>query len=205
MTKSFDDKLGKRQLNRLGNLMDVVFALAIWRLFMLLPRPLEDETRSVWQVFSAEPQSLLTVLIGMIIVIIYWLQNNLLFAHLARTDTHHTVLSILQIFCLLLFLYAIALGTKYEAATDLRVLESLTALLVGVPSYFAWRHAKFKGRLLAPSLSKQEADAISVRILAEPITAALTLPLAALPWLWEIAWFSFPLVQRLLRRKAEVL
>jgi len=205
MAKRFEDKLGKRQLTRLSNLMDVVYALAIWRLFMFLPRPQEDETRTVWQVFSEDPQSILTVVIGMVIVIIYWLQNNQLFAHLARTDTRHTVLSILQIFCLLIFLYAIGLGTRYDPATDLRVLESLTALLVGVPSYFAWRHAKFEGRLLASSVSKQQADDISVRILAEPITAALTLPFVALPWLWEMAWLSFPLVQRLLRRKAEVL
>jgi len=170
------ERLWKRQLVRLGNLMDVVFALAIWRLFMFLPRPLEEETRSVWEIFSDNPRPILTVVIGMPIVIIYWMQNNLLFAHLDRTDTRHTVLSILQIFCLLLFLYAINVGTNYEAATDLRVLESFTAMLVGVPSYLAWRHAKFKGNLLSPSLTKQEADDISVRMLAEPITAALTLP-----------------------------
>jgi uncharacterized membrane protein len=166
---------------------------------------MEDETRSVWQIFGDNPRPILTVIIGMIIVIIYWLQNNLLFAHLERTDTRHTVLSILQIFCLLLFLYAIFLGTNYQAATDLRMFESITALLVGVPSYLAWRHAKFKGRLVSPSLSKEEADAISVRILAEPITAALTLPVAFFPLAWEFAWLSFPIVQRLLRRKADVL
>jgi uncharacterized membrane protein len=165
---------------------------------------MENETRSVWEVFMDDPRPVLTVIIGMAIVIIYWLQNNLLFGHLERTDTRHTVLSILQIFCLLLFLYAIRVGTNYEAATDLRVFESLTALLVGVPSYFAWRHAKYKGGLVSPSLSKKEADAISVRILAEPITAAVTIPFALFaPVLWEIAWFSFPLVERLLRLKQD--
>ena len=153
-----------------------------------------------------DPRSVLTVIIGLVIVIIYWMQNNLLFRHLERTDTRHTVLSILQIFCLLLFLYAIRIGTNYDAATDLRVFESLTALLVGVPSYFAWRHAKYKGGLISPSLSKNEADAISVRILAEPITAAVTLPFAFFtPALWEITWFSFPLIERLLRPKQDKL
>jgi uncharacterized membrane protein len=153
---------------------------------------MDEETRSVWEMFMDDPRPVVTVIIGLAIVIIYWMQNNLLFRHLERTDTRHTVLSILQIFCLLLFLYAIRLGSNYEAATDLRVFESLTALLVGVPSYFAWRHAKYKGRLVSPSLSKKEADAISVRILAEPITAAVTIPFALFaPVLWEIAWFSF--------------
>lgn len=202
MNNKSDEKRWVRQLARLETLIDVVYALAIWRLFQFLPRPMENETRSVWEVFMDDPRPVLTVIIGMAIVIIYWLQNNLLFGHLERTDTRHTVLSILQIFCLLLFLYAIRVGTNYEAATDLRVFESLTALLVGVPSYFAWRHAKYKGGLVSPSLSKKEADAISVRILAEPITAAVTIPFALFaPVLWEIAWFSFPLVERLLRLK----
>jgi uncharacterized membrane protein len=186
--------------------MDVVYALTIWRLFLLLPRPRENETRSVWELFSDDPQSVLTVAIGVIIVIIYWMQNNLLFGHLERTDSKHTALSILQIFCLLLFLYSIQLGTNYEAATDLRVFESLTALLVGIPSYWAWRHAKYKGKLISPSLSKKDADAISVRILAEPITAAVTIPLAFFgPVLWEVAWFSYPLILRALRVKQDIL
>ncbi len=204
MNDQSNERPGARQLVRLETLIDVVYAVAIWRLFMFLPRPMDEETRSVWEMFMDDPRPVVTVIIGLAIVIIYWMQNNLLFRHLERTDTRHTALSILQIFCLLLFLYAIRLGTNYEAATDLRVFESLTALLVGVPSYFAWRHAKYKGRLVSPSLSKEEADAISVRILAEPITAAVTIPFALFaPVLWEIAWFSFPLVERLLRLKQD--
>jgi uncharacterized membrane protein len=204
MNDQSNERPGARQLTRLETLIDVVYAVAIWRLFMFLPRPMNEETRSVWEMFMDDPRPVVTVIIGLAIVIIYWMQNNLLFRHLERTDTRHTVLSILQIFCLLLFLYAIRLGSNYEAATDLRVFESLTALLVGVPSYFAWRHAKYKGRLVSPSLSKKEADAISVRILAEPITAAVTIPFALFaPVLWEIAWFSFPLVERLLRLKQD--
>ena len=206
MNDRSDEKRWIRQLARLETLMDVVYALAIWWLFQFLPRPMDDETRSVWELFMDDPRPVLTVAIGIVVVIIYWMQNNLLFGNLRRTDTRHTALSILQIFFLLLFLYAIRLGTNYEAATDLRVFESVTALLVGVPSYFAWRHAKYEGRLVSPSLSKKEADAISVRILAEPITAALTIPFALFaPVLWEIAWFSFPLVERLLRVKQDKL
>lgn len=206
MTDKSDEKRWVRQLVRLETLMDVVYALIIWRLFLLLPRPMENETRSVWEVFSDNPWSVLTVAIGIIIVIIYWMQNNLLFGHLERTDSKHTALSILQIFCLLLFLYAIRLGTTYEAAADLRVFESLTAMLVGIPSYWAWRHAKYKGKLISPSLSKKDADAISIRILAEPITAAVTIPFAFFtPILWEVAWFSYPLILRALRVKQDML
>ncbi len=206
MTNKSDEKRWVRQMVRLETLMDVVYALVIWRLFQFLPRPMEDETRTVWELFTDDPRPLLTVAIGMVIVIIYWMQNNLLFGHLERTDSKHTVFSILQIFCLLLFLYAIYLGTNYEAAADLRVFESLTALLVGIPSYWAWRHAKYQGKLVSPSLSKKDADAISVRILGEPITAAITIPFAFFaPVLWEVAWFSYPLILRALRVKQDKL
>jgi len=200
------EKRWVRQLARLETLMDVVYGLIIWRLFQLLPRPMEDDTRSVLEVFADDPRAALTVIIGILIVIVYWMQSNLLFGHLERTDTRHTILSILQLFCLLLFLYAIAVGTTYEAATDLRVFESVTALLVGVPSYLAWRHAKRKANLVSPSLSKAEADAVSVQILAEPITAALTIPFAFFaPLLWELVWFSFPLVSWVLRKRQDKL
>ncbi len=204
MDNKSDGKRWVRQLARLETLVDVVYALAIWRLFQFLPRPIDNETRTVWEVFTDDPRLVLTVAIGIVIVIIYWMQNNLLFGHLQRTDSRHTALSILQIFCLLLFLYAIGLGTNYEAAADLRVFESLTALLVGIPSYFAWRHAKYQGKLISPSLSKKDADAISVQILAEPITAAVTIPFAFFtPVLWEIAWLSYPLIVRALRVKQD--
>lgn len=109
-------------------------------------------------------------------------------------------------FCLLLFLYAIGVGMNYEAAGDLRIFESLTAMLVGVPSYLAWRHAKRNAKLVSPSLSREDADAISVRILAEPITAALTIPFAFFtPILWELVWFTYPVISRVLSKRKDKL
>ncbi len=99
MNSKSDGNHWVRQLARLEVLIDVVYALVIWRLFQLIPRPMEDETRTVWEVFSDDPRPFLTVAIGIVIVIVYWLQSNVLFGHLERTDTRHTVLSIQQIFC----------------------------------------------------------------------------------------------------------
>lgn len=194
------------QLKRLGTLMDVVFGLVIWRLFLLFPHPEGGNPGSVWDVFSSDPKAVLTVVIGIVIVIIYWGQNNLLFGYLERTDGKHTAYAIVQLFCLLMFLYAIKVGTQYESAADTRVLESVTAMLVGVPAYLGWRHAKRTANLVSPQLSRDDADAISVRILAEPITAAITIPFAIFtPLLWEAAWFAYPLVARVLGRRKEKL
>ena len=193
------------QLRRLETLMDVVYALVIWKLFTLFPHPGDEEYRSVWEVLTSNPQAVLLVVIGIVIVIIYWEQNNKLFGNLERTDTKHTAIAIVQIFCLLLFLYAIRIGTEYEPHADTRLFESITAMLVGVPAYLGWRHAKRAG-LISPEVSKEQADDISVTILAEPITAAITIPFAIFtPLLWEAAWFSYPLVSKLLSRRKEKL
>jgi len=193
------------QLRRLETLMDVVYALVIWRLFTLFPHPEENETRSVWEVLTGEPRAVLLIVIGIVIVIIYWGQNNLLFGCLERTDMQHTAIAIVQLFCLLLFLYAIRVGVEYEPQSDTRLFESITAMLVGVPGYLGWRHARRAG-LISPELPEDETDEISVNILAEPITAAITIPFAIFtPLLWEAAWFSYPVVASILGRRKEKL
>jgi uncharacterized membrane protein len=183
-----------------------VFGLVIWRLFLLIPRPEGADPGSVLDVITSDPRAIVGVVIGTVVVIVYWTQNNMLFGHLERTDGRHTALSIIQLFCLLVFLYAVGIGVQYESEADTRIFESVTAMLVGVPAYLGWRHAKRKGKLISPHLSKDDADAISVGILAEPITAAVTIPFAIFtPILWEASWFTYPLIARLLKARTEQL
>ncbi len=192
----------QRQLRRLERLIDVVFGITIWWLFILLPRR-EDNTE--WQSLVdmlAENQFLLTlVVIALIIVIIYWIQSNLLFKYLVRTDSWHIIFSIAQLFSLLLFLYAIRLGVEFEAHSSLRIFESLMAFLLGAFSFSAWYYALTKGNLVRDDIETDEARTITERIKAEPITALITIPFAASPWLWELSWFVYPMIVYLYKRK----
>ena len=55
-------------------------------------------------------------------------------------------------------------------------------------------------RLLLPEVTEQYAYRLRDRILAEPITAIITIPFAFVgPILWEISWLSYPLVVLLVR------
>ena len=202
MSGTRENKRYQTQLRRLETLTDVVFGLVIWRLFQLIPSPDEGNAGSVLEVLTSEPKAILGLVIGIAVVIVYWTQNNMLFGYLERTDGRHTALAILQLFCLLLFLYAVRVGVAFESQAATRVLESVAAMFVGVPAYLGWRHAKLKGKLVSPNLSTREADDISVGILAEPITAAITIPFAIFtPLLWELSWFSYPLIARLLKTR----
>jgi uncharacterized membrane protein len=192
----------QRQLRRLETLIDVVFGITIWRLFILLPRPEENpEWTSMLDMLGDSLLNFAVVVIALIIVIIYWIQSNLLFKYLVRTDSWHIGFSIAQIFSLLLFLYAIRVGVGFEADTTTRVFESATACLLGVFSFAAWYYALHKGNLVTDELDADEARAITERIKAEPVTAAITIPFAAGMWMWELSWFIYPFVVYLYKRR----
>ena len=192
----------QRQLRRLETLIDVVYGITIWRLFMLLPRPEENaEWGSLLEMLLDSGLNFAVAVIALIIVIIYWIQSNLLFKYLVKTDSWHTGFSIAQIFSLLLFLYSIRVGVDFEANASTRIFESATACLVGVWSFAAWYYALHKGKLVTEKIDAEEARAITDRIKAEPVTAAITIPFAAGMWMWELSWFIYPFVVYVYRRK----
>jgi len=197
------EKRSTLQLTRLERLMDVVFAIVIWRLFMLLPRPEENAAKwdSVLAMLQDEWFSFLFVLLATVIVIIYWLQNNSLLGNLKKTNGVHTTISIFQLVFVLLFLYAITSGVILGSGADSRLFESITAMMIGVMAWLGWYYAMHKADLLDPELSKQEAEHILQKNLAEPITAAITLPFALVgPVAWELSWFLYPFIKYLFSR-----
>jgi uncharacterized membrane protein len=204
--KVYEDAKGHReilQLKRLETLTDVVYGIVIWRLFVLIPKPSrEQQWDSVGAFISANLGDLLLVLIGLVVTIIYWGQSNALFGALARTDTRHTVLSILQIFFLLVFLYSLKLGIDLGATAGTRAFESGSAAVVGILGAAAWIYAIHNRRLLLPEVTEQDARELGDRVLAEPVTALITIPFAFLGALyWEPAWLSYIFVVRFLKRR----
>jgi uncharacterized membrane protein len=183
-------------------MVDVVYAIIIWRAFTLLPRPTAEQLswEHIGAFLSANIGAFLLVFIGIVVTIIYWLQNNVLFGNLQSTDSRHTILSILQLFFLLVFLVSLRLGIDLGASTGTRALESIAAALVGIAGGWGWLYAIKNHRLLLPEVTEQYARRLRDRILAEPITAIITIPLAFVgPILWEISWLSYPLVVLLIR------
>jgi uncharacterized membrane protein len=190
------------QLQRLARMVDVVYAIIIWRAFTLLPRPTAEQLswEHIGAFLSANIGGFLLIIIGIVVTIIYWIQNNVLFGNLQSTDSRHTILSILQLFFLLVFLVSLRLGIDLGASNGTRALESIAAALVGIAGGWGWVYAIKNHRLLLPEVTEQYAYRLRDRILAEPITAIITIPLAFVgPILWEISWLSYPLVVLLVR------
>jgi uncharacterized membrane protein len=191
------------QLQRLARIVDVVYAIVIWRAFVLLPRPTAEQLSwdHIFPFLSDNLSAFLLVIIVIVVSIVYWIQNNLLFGNLQATDSRHTALAILQLFFLLAFLLSLRLGIELGASVGTRALESIAAVLVGISGSWGWSYAVQNRRLLLPEITDQYARQMKYRILAEPITALITIPLAFVgPILWEVAWLSYPLVVLLLKR-----
>ena len=198
------ERQGALQLKRLEVLMDVVFALIIWRIFMILPRPDGESAQwtSVIEMLRNNWETFLLVLLSTIIVIVFWLQNNSLLGKLKRTDSVHTAIAIFQLIFMLLLLYSIGLGIRYEGELVTKVMESSAALLVSLMAYLGWRYAMFKAKLVADDVSEQEAKQTLEKNLAEPITAAITIPFAFVgPLAWELSWFIYPLIKAWFSRR----
>jgi uncharacterized membrane protein len=191
------------QLSRLERLSDVIYAIVLWELFTLIP-PLESVNLD-WTVistyFSDNIMSLVLVALGVVVTIIYWGQNNALFGCLESTDTRHTTLSIFQLFFLLLFLLSLRAGIDLGGSLWTRLFESITVVLMGCMSSFAYSYAIKTRRLLRDDVSDKEAKDFSFRIMAEPLTAMVSIPFIFIPILWEISWLSYFLIVPLLVRR----
>jgi uncharacterized membrane protein len=197
------EKTAQKQLFRLERLTDLVFALVIWRIFNMLPRPNFDnpEWDTVWDMLTSEWAGFVVPFLAILIVIIYWVQSNAMLSKLRATDAIHTGISIFQLFFLLFYLYALNLGIGVGSADDTRALESSAALLVGATAYLGWWYASKKGKLLAEDVTDEEAQKFGQANFAEPMTALITIPAAFIGgWTWELSWFLYPLLKWLFKR-----
>jgi uncharacterized membrane protein len=200
-----DKERNFRQLGRLQTLLDVIFALMILQVFLILPRPTGGEMESSRDLlvflggFSGRYEM---VIVGIILLVIYWGQNNKAFGNLRRTDGTHAAMSIFQIFFLLIYLYFVRMGVEFKNDIASFVFQSISLALVGFTGVAAWSYAIKDRRLITDSLTDREARQMRLTFLSEPITALITIPFSWLsPLAWTLAWLANIPVSRLLRRR----
>lgn len=194
---------GRRKLRRLEVLMDSVFAIVIVMLAAGIPLPNDSgwSGDSLPAFLHTQINEISFAVIGMVMIVIFWLQNNLLFENLSCTDNRHSVLALVQIFLLLVYFYAIGLSMEFEDQTEGLAMQSIAAALVGIAAMTGWWYASTKRRLLSTETDDATIREISTNIRAEPLTALITLPFALLgPDIWGISWLLYPLISTLLKK-----
>jgi uncharacterized membrane protein len=190
-----------RELRRLETLIDTVFAIVIVVIVIDLPAPEESIAFDLASFIAFQVNSLLIAMLGIIVVLVYWFQSNLLLGNLDRTNGAHAALSLLQIFLVLVYLLSVSLGISVGNEPLILAVQSIAAALVGFAAAGAWWYASYKRRLLTPDISDNEVAALRLRVLAEPLTALLTLALVYVSAMaWELGWFAYPLIAAMLRK-----
>lgn len=189
----------RRELRRLETLIDVVFAMVI--VMIAVDSPIPDSVDDLGSYFVSRASDVFVSALGVVVLLIYWFQNNLLLGNLIHTDGKHAGLSIFQVFLVLVYLKAVAFSIDVETGPLVMAVKSAAAALVGFAAAGAWWYACKDRRLLSDEITDEEAVALRIRVLAEPLTAMLTLVAAFIgPWVWELSWFTYPIFAAALRR-----
>lgn len=193
-------------LSRLEVLVDCTYALVIVIVVAGLPTPRDVGWTgdSPWDFLSLYANDFFVGALGLLLVISYWLQSLVVLGSLARSDTRHAMLVVMQLVFLLVYLFGVGLGVDLEMHVATLLIQSTGLLLMGVMALMSWRYAIRDRRLLADGVTDEEIEDLWVRMLPEPITAALTLVAAPIgAGAWETAWLLFPVFAWILNRRKE--
>jgi hypothetical protein len=170
--------------------INVLYALMIFQVFLILPRSDDEElTRyTLAEVFSIHAMELIVVCVGLIMIITYWIQFNRQLGNLVRSSRFHGVLALLQMIFLMIYLYFMRLDLETDGTTFALQMESVFLALAGFIAAINWYYAK-KNNLTSEKIGEEEKRVVLLKILPEPIAATFSLPFASLgPMAWSISF-----------------
>lgn len=197
---------GVGTLNSLRIVINVLYALMIFQVFLILPRPDDPDlaTQSLGQIYGDHVMQLVMMVVGIILIIIYWIQFNTQLGNLVRSSPMHATLAIVQMFFLMIYLYFLRFDMEFDGMTLALQMESIFLALAGFVAAYNWRYARRNG-LTSDQITENEELNIFYKILPEPMASLFTLPFAVLgPMYWTIAFLSIiPIgyILKLVRKK----
>ena len=177
-------------LNSLKIVINVLYALMIFQAFLILPRPDDPELEyhSLPQIFGENIISLVVIAVGLIMIIIYWIQFNKQLGNLVRSSPMHATLAIVQMICLMLYLYFVRFDLEFDGMTLALQMESVFLALAGFIGVYNWVYAR-RNNLTSDQIDEREERAILYQILPEPIASLFSLPFATIsPTAWTISF-----------------
>lgn len=179
-------------LNSLKIVINVLYALMIFQAFLILPRPDDPELeyQSLSQIFSDNVMQLIIILIGLILIVTYWIQFNKQLGNLVRSSPAHAALAIVQMICLMLYLYFVRFDMAYDGMTLALQMESIFLALAGFVGVINWIYARRNG-LTSDQINDEEELSILFKLLPEPTASLISLPFAVFgPDIWTISFLS---------------
>ncbi len=192
---------GERKLRRLGNFIDVIYAVVIVLVVYDLPRPQDWADRGMVAYLEAAEEPFLLGVLIIAIVLIYWVQSNILLGKLAKTNALHACISILQVVVILLLVIWQDFVVVFDGDPLSLAIMSVLAAVLGSLGAIGWWYASQAHRLLLPVVTEAEVRNQRVGVLAEPLCAVVTLPFAFVSiTAWNVSWLSYLLIAAYLKR-----
>jgi succinate dehydrogenase hydrophobic anchor subunit len=195
-------------LNSLKIVINVLYALLVFQVFLILPRPDDPELKyhTLGQIYSENIMQVLVIVVGLILVIMYWIQFNRQLGNLVRSSAMHASLSIVQMFFLMLYLYFVRFDMEFDGMKLALQMESIFLALAGFTAAFNWFYATRNG-LTSENIIKDEELSMFYSFLPEPLASLFTLPFASFgPGVWTISFLIIiPIgyVLKLMRKRLE--
>ena len=155
-----------------------------------MPNPQVDGfgREELYKVLTESYLNYTVIIIGLVLVILYWGISNLQFGNLERTNSMHSALSILQVFSLMLYIYFVRLDAEFGGEVLLMQMQSLFLAIAGFLSLWSWHYA-VKNKLISDAPTKIEKETMYIKFLPEPVVSLLTFPLAYFgPLVWTLGW-----------------
>lgn len=187
--------------------INVIYALLIFQTFLILPRPDDPELayHSLSQIYSENIMQIVMIMVGLTLILMYWIQFNRQLGNLVRSSPMHAVLSVVQMFFLMLYLYFLRFDMEFDGMILALQMESIFLALAGFTAVFSWSIARKNG-LTSDQINEEEEIKLFYDLLPEPLASLFTLPFAVMgPNIWTIAFLSIiPItyILNLLKKKA---
>ena len=179
-------------LNSSRVLINVLYAILIFQVFLILPRPGDPELeyQTLNQIFSENVMQILVILVGFILIVMYWIQFNRQLGNLVRSTPLHASLSMAQMISLMIYLYFVRFDIEYDGMKLALQMESVFLSLAGFIGAFNWKYAR-KKKLTSEKINDEEEISLFYSLLPEPLASLFTLPFASFgPMIWTISFLS---------------
>jgi uncharacterized membrane protein len=142
------------------------------------------------QIYSENIMQVLVIVVGLILIIMYWIQFNRQLGNLVRSSPLHASLSIVQMFFLMLYLYFVRFDMEFDGMKLALQMESIFLALTGFTAAFNWHFAK-RNELTSENITDDEERSMFYSILPEPLASLFTLPFAPFgPGIWTLSFLS---------------
>ena len=177
-------------LESLKVIINVLYGLMIFQAFLILPRPDDPELEyhTLAQIFSENIMQIVVILIGLFMLITYWIQFNRQLGNLVRSSPTHAVLAIVQMICLMVYLYFVRFDMEFDGMTLALQMESVFLALAGFIGVYNWMYAR-RNNLTSNQINDKEERTILIQLLPEPIASLFSLPFAIIsPAAWTISF-----------------